>query len=447
MTKDKPPEEGAKSNAGSASSASSSLPAAKKLPKQLQRELEKADKEDQMWAELWGGGGCAPIHCPEPSPWSSQRRVSDAPTGRPRDSTESNVRYAAYAARVRTILLSAQRYVAYTSDIGESFRPVAHPYLVRGAYCVSWAYLAGDVLFEGYKARLRAGDTRQQLAGQPRDAGAGAGAAVPPLHDYKTVMAQRALFQSVASMGLPAFTIHSIVRYSGRAMKDVRNPRLRAFGPIGVRSLSRLIFNSSLYPLYFAFLLSYCLRMFGDVTRPLCSLASPLCHSSPSSSTILSNRLPSGFFTTPFAPLAAPRPLAKYRPHRRAKTRVRKNYDGPGKRVRTVDRFACTNKHLWRTRRGKANLVQFCKDDGFTLLSTMNRWILKCSSHGCPFINARIRSPDSQLRCMTLQSVISKRALYSQIRHLLGWIPRIVPRKRAYKSKFFRSPYTLLCKD
>src|ERR1700742_3877271 len=71
------------------------------------------------------------------------------------DSTDSSVRYAAYAARARTILLSAQRYVAYTSDIGESFRPVAHPWLIRSAYGISWAYLLGDVGHEGYKAYLR----------------------------------------------------------------------------------------------------------------------------------------------------------------------------------------------------------------------------------------------------------------------------------------------------
>ncbi|KFY20952.1 hypothetical protein V493_07596, partial [Pseudogymnoascus sp. VKM F-4281 (FW-2241)] len=68
------------------------------------------------------------------------------------ESTESNIRYAAYVTRIRTALLSAQRYVAYTSDVGESFRPVAHPNLVRAAYGISWTYLAGDVAHEGYKA-------------------------------------------------------------------------------------------------------------------------------------------------------------------------------------------------------------------------------------------------------------------------------------------------------
>ena len=57
---------------------------------------------------------------------------------------------------------------------------------------------------------------------------------VVPLEDYRTVMVQRAIFQGLASMGLPAFTIHSIVRYSGRAMKDVKNVKLRTWGPIGL---------------------------------------------------------------------------------------------------------------------------------------------------------------------------------------------------------------------
>lgn len=55
-----------------------------------------------------------------------------------------------------------------------------------------------------------------------------------PLEDYRTVVVQRALFQGVASMGLPMLTIHSIVRYAGRAMKDVKNPKLRMWGPVGL---------------------------------------------------------------------------------------------------------------------------------------------------------------------------------------------------------------------
>jgi len=57
---------------------------------------------------------------------------------------------------------------------------------------------------------------------------------VPAIDDYKAVAVNRAVFQTIASMGLPAFTIHTIVRYSGRAMKNIKNPTLRTWGPIGV---------------------------------------------------------------------------------------------------------------------------------------------------------------------------------------------------------------------
>ncbi|MCJ1375703.1 hypothetical protein MMC20_006940 [Loxospora ochrophaea] len=86
---------------------------------------------------------------------NEERLLDQIYDGTASDSTSSNLRYAAYATRLRTILLSAHRYVAYTSDIGESFRPIAHPYLVKSAYAISWAYLLGDVSHEGYKAYLR----------------------------------------------------------------------------------------------------------------------------------------------------------------------------------------------------------------------------------------------------------------------------------------------------
>lgn len=179
------------------------------------------------------------------------------------DSTETPYRYAAYANRIRTILLSAHRYVAYTSDIGESFRPVAHPWLVRSAYGISWAYLFGDVSHEGYKAYLRnrrvlapPGEAYKDASDSPQDQiikGMATGNINGPLEsgtkdtltpwptteiplaaDYRMVMAKRAVFQSVASMGLPAFTIHSVVKYSGRMLKNAKSALVRTWAPIGV---------------------------------------------------------------------------------------------------------------------------------------------------------------------------------------------------------------------
>ncbi|KAH6659406.1 mitochondrial 18 KDa protein-domain-containing protein [Truncatella angustata] len=201
------------------------LPERKKLNKKLQSIVDKQDHDESFYDELVDG------YVP--------------------DSTESNLRYAAYANRVRTIMLSAHRYVAYTSDIGESFRPVAHPWLVRSAYGISWAYILGDVGYEGYKAYwqnqrklnpdLQLSDQAIKATGLSNVVQAVEGAlttkepsTIAPLEDYRTVMLQRGIFQSLASMGLPAFTIHSVVRYSGRALKNVKNTKLRTWGPIGL---------------------------------------------------------------------------------------------------------------------------------------------------------------------------------------------------------------------
>ncbi|KAI0834128.1 mitochondrial 18 KDa protein-domain-containing protein [Hypoxylon sp. FL0890] len=207
------------------------LPERRTLPKSLQKIMDKADKDDNFFDEIVEG------YAPE--------------------STESNVRYAAYANRLRTIMLSAHRYVAYTSDIGESFRPVAHPWLVRTAYGISWAYILGDVSYEGYKAywqnqrklnpQLVLPEKAQKATGlsmpSPADVKPGV---VSPLEDYRTVMVQRAVFQSLASMGLPAFTIHSVVKYSSKAMKNVKNKTLRVWGPIGL-GLSVVPFLPSIF--------------------------------------------------------------------------------------------------------------------------------------------------------------------------------------------------------
>lgn len=158
---------------------------------------------------------------------------------------DSSLRYAAYANRFRTILLASHRYVAYTSDIGESFRPVAHPYLVKMGYGVSWLYILGDVLYVAWKTKLKSEGRytpdlkpwnfpyppENPVAAQVyRDTSGG--------HlvdtDWRLVGLKRGIFQSIASMGLPAFTIHSAVRYSSLLFKNTSIKLLRTYGPVGV---------------------------------------------------------------------------------------------------------------------------------------------------------------------------------------------------------------------
>ncbi|KAL1954413.1 hypothetical protein VTO42DRAFT_1183 [Malbranchea cinnamomea] len=195
------------------------------------------------------------------------------------DSTETPYRYAAYATRIRTLLVSAHRYVAYTSDIGESFRPVSHPWLVRSAYGISWAYILGDVANEGYKQYLenrrvlcpQTTAYRDATSVQSKRAESATGKAqshhplpdtlqsttstahpmpwvdpeedtltpwntikIPISEDYRSVMAERAVFQAIASMGLPALTIHTVVKYSGRALKAAKSTLIRTWAPVGL---------------------------------------------------------------------------------------------------------------------------------------------------------------------------------------------------------------------
>lgn len=63
---------------------------------------------------------------------------------------ESLGRYSAYAMRLRTLLVSSSRYIAYSSDIGEAFRPLTRPIVVQAAYGVSWAYIFADVGYTCY---------------------------------------------------------------------------------------------------------------------------------------------------------------------------------------------------------------------------------------------------------------------------------------------------------
>ncbi|KAF9247118.1 mitochondrial 18 KDa protein-domain-containing protein [Melanogaster broomeanus] len=135
------------------------------------------------------------------------------------DSTDSDIRYLAYGARLRTALRASSRYIAYTSDVGEAFRPVVPPAVVTAAYGISWLYLSADVSYEAYKAHRRGPSPLEAVHySEPTRIG--------------LVAVKRAVFQSIASMGLPAFTIHTIVsRSKPFFVSRFKSPRIRTWGP------------------------------------------------------------------------------------------------------------------------------------------------------------------------------------------------------------------------
>ncbi|KIK65567.1 hypothetical protein GYMLUDRAFT_39044 [Collybiopsis luxurians FD-317 M1] len=135
------------------------------------------------------------------------------------DSKDEKVRYMAYGARLRTALRASSRYIAYTSDIGEAFRPVVPPSLVTAAYAISWIYLTGDVGYETYKAHRKGPTPLEVQTGLDENT------------RLAMIAVQRATFQSIASMALPAFTIHTAVNQAKKAFTNVKNPRLKLWGP------------------------------------------------------------------------------------------------------------------------------------------------------------------------------------------------------------------------
>lgn len=153
-----------------------------------------------------------------------------------------------------------QRYVAYTSDLSGSLRPLERPGLTRGAYVVSWSYVLGDAAREARKAyrcnhelvhpRFHQSSVREQdnvnETQVTEDFRGTKPGITPALEDHKTVAAQRIFFHGVASMALPAFTLRHIVKYTNSAMKSVKSKALRAGGPL-VFCLSVMPFFPSVF--------------------------------------------------------------------------------------------------------------------------------------------------------------------------------------------------------
>eukprot|EP00927_Polykrikos_kofoidii_P061555 TRINITY_DN56392_c0_g1_i1.p1 TRINITY_DN56392_c0_g1~~TRINITY_DN56392_c0_g1_i1.p1 ORF type:complete len:275 (+),score=11.72 TRINITY_DN56392_c0_g1_i1:75-827(+) len=128
---------------------------------------------------------------------------------------QRELRYAAYMARVRFMFVRYSRYVAYFSDVGESFRPVLPPWAVNVTYGIAGAYVIGDVAYAGYK---------KHRAGHPQDVVA-------------ATCAHATVFQGIASLGLPAVIIHTVVHQAQSLFAKPsfqKMPRVRAFGPSGL---------------------------------------------------------------------------------------------------------------------------------------------------------------------------------------------------------------------
>lgn len=105
------------------------------------------------------------------------------------DPREGAARYIAYARRAVQAFLVKGRVVAYTSDVGESVRPVVPPWVVRACYGLTWLYVGTDVAFNTSEAH-RKGKSDEIVA--------------------RTAV-HTTVFQVVASVLVPSLIIHQAV--------------------------------------------------------------------------------------------------------------------------------------------------------------------------------------------------------------------------------------------
>ena len=124
-------------------------------------------------------------------------------------------RYTAIMMRKSNILMTSFRLygrpMAYASEFGESFRPFVNPLFVNTMYGVSIFYVAADVGISCYNIREHGRESQLYTA------------------------LDQTLWHSMASLALPAVTIHQIVHLSQHhAAPRIAKyaPRLGRFSPI-----------------------------------------------------------------------------------------------------------------------------------------------------------------------------------------------------------------------
>jgi fission process protein 1 len=97
---------------------------------------------------------------------------------------------------------SLLRYVGYSNEIGEAFRPVVRISAVRFSYLLEMIYFFADTFHKGFKAY-----------GNPKD------------QESKTLGALKAssytmLWQFLASIAIPAFAINRTVKLTGYLVRN-----------------------------------------------------------------------------------------------------------------------------------------------------------------------------------------------------------------------------------
>ncbi len=139
--------------------------------------------------------------------------------------TNNMVTYLSWGLRSSSKFIANQRYMAYTSEVGESLRPVTSRYLVNGTYALSLLYVGADIYTKTHDMYKTTGDKKQTFL----------------------KASDLIIWHSFASMIFPAVTIHTIVKQSDKAIKKTnifdKMPRIKGWAPtvIGLLSIPVII--------------------------------------------------------------------------------------------------------------------------------------------------------------------------------------------------------------
>ena len=112
---------------------------------------------------------------------------------------------AVVGAKAKSAAMANARYTAYSSDVGEAFRPMVPEWTVKATYGLAVAYICGDIGVTTYKETLK------------------------PDGNPPRAFAHGVVFQGVASLALPMFIIHQAVHAAQIATK--RLGRFTKWGP------------------------------------------------------------------------------------------------------------------------------------------------------------------------------------------------------------------------
>ena len=112
------------------------------------------------------------------------------------------------AVKMKTAALQNARYTAYSSDVGEAFRPVVPQWAVRGTYGLAVSYIAGEIGLTTWKESKKPGATQETTL---------------------RAFTHATVFQGIASLALPMVIIHQAVHAAQVATK--RMGRFTKWGP------------------------------------------------------------------------------------------------------------------------------------------------------------------------------------------------------------------------